>query len=151
MTEITTALIKELRDTTGVSVMKCMKALEEAGGDVARAEEILRKSSEASVRSKADRTLAAGAVGSYVHDGTIGALVLLSSETDFVAKNPEFMALAREIAMHVSAMAPESTEALLGQPFIKDPSKTVADLISEATQKFGERLELSTFARLSAR
>lgn len=149
--EITTELIKSLRDKTGVSVMKCKTALQEAGGDLSQAEAILRKSSDASVKSKADRTLAAGSVGSYVHDGTIGALVLVSCETDFVAKNPEFAFLAREIAMHVSAMAPESNEALLTQPFIKDASKTIADLVSEATQKFGERIELSTFARLSAR
>lgn len=149
--EVTTEKIKELREKTGVSVMQCQKALAEASGDVGVAEQILRKNSAASVKSKADRTLAAGAVGSYVHDGTIGALVLISCETDFVAKNPEFSTLARELAMHVSAMAPESTEALLEQSFIKDDAKTVGDLISEATQKFGERIELSTFSRLSAR
>lgn len=149
--EITTEKIKELRDRTGVSVMQCQKALQEAEGDVARAEQILRENSASSVKSKADRTLAAGTVGAYTHDGSIGALALLSCETDFVAKNPEFSALAREIAMQVSAMAPESNEALLAQPFIKDSARTIADLISEATQKFGERIELSTFSRLSAR
>jgi len=150
--EITTDSIKELRGMTGgVSVMQCKKALEEAGGDLQKAVVILKKHSTASVLKKAQRTLAAGTIGDYSHDGTIGALALLSCETDFVATNPEFGALARELAMQVAAMDPENTEALLEQPFIKDGSKTVRDLLSEATQKFGERIEVSRFARLSSR
>jgi elongation factor Ts len=143
--------IRDLRERTGVSVMQCQKALSEAGGDLEKAEELLRKNSASSVKSKADRTLGAGCVASYIHDGVVGAMVLLSSETDFVAKNPEFAALAREVAMHVSAMAPETVEELLAQPFIKDTGKSIQDLLSEATQKFGERIELSSFKRLSAR
>jgi len=192
--EITTDSIKELREMTGVSVMQCKKALEEAGGDLSKAEVILKKHSAASAEKKADRSLAAGAIGSYIHDGGIGAMVLLSCETDFVAKNPEFVALAREIAMQVAATnpayvstdeipqeakqtatsvfekevadKPEAMRAkilegklgsyfrdqvLLEQPFIKDEAKTVRDLLNEATQKFGERVEVSRFARLSAR
>lgn len=149
--EITTDSIKELRDMTGVSVMQCKKALEEADGDSAKARIILKKHSAASALKKAERTLAAGAIGSYVHDGAIGAMVALSCETDFVAKNPEFGALARDIAMQVAAMDPEDTDALPGQPFIKDESKTVQQLLNEATQKFGERVEVSRFVRISAR
>lgn len=192
--EITTATIKELRDATGVSVMQCKKALEEAGGDLAKAEVILKKHSAASAEKKADRSLAAGAIGSYIHDGAVGAMVLLSSETDFVAKNPEFVALAREIAMQVAATAPVYTEmsevpeeakaaatevflkevadkpaemqekilegkmnsyfrdqVLLEQAFIKDESKTIQQLLNEATQKFGERVEITRFARISTR
>lgn len=192
--EITTEIIKELREMTGVSVMQCKKALEEAGGDLMKAEVILKKHSAASARGKADRTLGAGAIGSYVHDGNIGAMILLSCETDFVAKNPEFEALARELAMHVAAtnptyltsekIPPEAKEAasavfqkevadkpknmqdmildgklasyfsdhvLLEQHFIKDETKTVRDLLNEATQKFGERVEVSRYARFSAR
>ncbi|MDO8624078.1 MAG: elongation factor Ts [bacterium] len=149
--EITTEIVKQLRDRTGVSVMQCKKALEEAEGDVAKAEEILRKHSGASALKKHDRTLGAGTISSYVHDNTIGAMVLLAAETDFVAKNPEFEALAREIAMQVSAMDPENTEALLEQPYIKDESKKIKDLLNEATQKFGERVEITQFARFSAR
>ncbi len=104
--EITTNSIKELRDKTGVSVMQCKKALEEADGDLAKAEVILRKHSAASAEKKADRSLGAGAIGTYVHEGAVGAMVLLSCETDFVAKNPEFAALAREIAMQVAATNP---------------------------------------------
>ena len=192
--DITIDLIKELRDMTGVSVMQCKKALQEADGDVRKAEVLLKKHSAASALKKAERDLAAGTIGSYTHDGSIGALVLLSSETDFVAKNPEFGTLARELAMHVAAMNPlyattdeipeEAKRAatavfekevadkpaamrekilegklsayfrdqvLLEQPFVKDESKTVRDLLNEAVQKFGERVEVSKFVRLSAR
>ncbi|MHB0865896.1 MAG: elongation factor Ts [Minisyncoccota bacterium] len=192
--EITTNSIKELRDLTGVSVMQCKKALLEADGDLKKAEVILKKHSAASAEKKADRSLAAGVIGNYIHDGAVGAMVLLSCETDFVAKNPEFATLARELAMQVAATNPAyvttdeiSEEAkatatdvflkevadkpadmqakilegklanyfrdqvLLEQPFIKDESKTVRDLLNEATQKFGERVLVSRFARLSAR
>ena len=149
--ELTTDIIKQLRDATGVSVMQCKKALEEVGGDLTKAIDVLKKHSGASALKKADRELAAGTIGSYTHDGNIGAMVLLSCETDFVAKNPEFFALARELAMQVAAMDPENTEDLLEQPYIKDAGKMVRDLVNEATQKFGERLEISRFARFSAR
>jgi elongation factor Ts len=192
--EISTDTLKLLRDRTGVSVMQCKKALQEAGGDIDKAEVILRKRSSEAAEKKADRELAAGAIGTYVHDGSIGAMVLLSSETDFVARNPDFAALARDIAMHVAATDPKyATDAdikeeeknaamsvfaaevegkpeemkekilagklasyfkdfvLLDQPYIKDESKTIRDLITEASQKFGERVEVSRFARFSAR
>lgn len=192
--EISIETVKALRDKTGVSVAQCKKALEEAGGDIDKAEVMLRKKSGAAADKKADRALAAGYIGSYVHDGAIGAMVLLSSETDFVAKNPEFGTLAREIAMQVAATnptyvndteiaddakqaaiavfekevegKPEEMKAkilegklasyfrdsvLMNQPYIKDEGKTVRDLVTEASQKFGERVEVSKFARFSAR
>jgi elongation factor Ts len=105
--EITSAQLKELRDQTGISVMQCKKALEEAGGDMAKAKIILQKKGGEAAQKKSDRTLGAGSIGSYVHStGEVAALVLLSSETDFVSKNDEFSALAREIAMHVAAQNP---------------------------------------------
>jgi elongation factor Ts len=192
--EISTDTIKVLRDKTGVSIMQCKKALEEAEGDMDKAEVILRKRSGAAADKKADRDLGAGAIGVYVHEGAIGAMVLLSCETDFVARNEEFPTLAREIAMQVAAtnptylsdadIAPEALEAakavfkaevadkpadmqekilegkmasyfkdqvLMNQPFIKDEGKTIRDLITEASQKFGERVEVTKFVRLSAR
>lgn len=104
---ITTEQIKDLRDRTGVSVMQCKKALEEAGGDAEKALVILRKISKTVAEKKADRTFGAGAVAAYVHTtGTVGAMVELVCETDFVAKNEDFKALAREIAMQVVATAP---------------------------------------------
>jgi elongation factor Ts len=192
--EISMDAVKGLRDKTGVSVMQCRKALEEAGGDIEKAEVILRKRSGAAADKKADRELGAGAVATYVHGGEIGAMVLLSCETDFVARNEEFPQLAREIAMQVAATNPSylaetdipedakeaaravfieevkdkpadmqekilegkmasyfKDQVLLNQPYIKDEGKTVRDLVTEASQKFGERVEVTRFARFSAR
>jgi elongation factor Ts len=142
--EINSEQVKELREKTGISVMECKKALMQAEGDMDKAIAILRERSSAMADKKADRALGAGTVSSYVHNSAqVGAMVLLSSETDFVSKNEEFVALARDIAMHASAMRPASVEEALTQEFIKDPSKTIAALLSEATQKFGERVALS--------
>jgi elongation factor Ts len=149
---ITTEQIKELRDKTGISVAECKKALEETGGDMDKALAFLKERAAAAVGKKADRELGAGAIGSYTHNtGQTGAMVLLSSETDFVSKNEEFVALARDLAMHAAAMRPASVEELICQPFIKDGEKTVADLISAATQKFGERIEVTQLAVFAVR
>lgn len=192
--EISIDVIKTLRDKTGVSVAQCKKALEEAGGDIEKAEVLLRKKSGAAADKKSDRELGAGVIGSYVHDGAVGAMVVLSCETDFVAKNPEFPALAREIAMQVAATDPQyltdaeiaedkkaaameiftkevegkpeemkakilegklasyfQSSVLMNQPYIKDDSKSVRELVAEASQKFGERVEITKFARFSTR
>ncbi len=106
--EITTEIIKKLRDETGVSVMQCKKALEEAGGDLEKAKIILRKISKQAADKKVGRSLGAGAVASYIHgNGSVGAMVELLCETDFVARNEDFKALARDLAMHITALAPE--------------------------------------------
>lgn len=145
--EITSELVKQLRDRTGVSVMECKKALVASDGDMDKALAILSEKSSAAVAKKADRELAAGSVATYVHNTMqMGAMILLASETDFVSKNEEFVALSRDIAMHAAAMRPADVEELLEQPFIKDPSKTIRDMIAAATQKFGERVEISKFA-----
>lgn len=193
MANIGTEEVKALRDRTGVSVMECKKALEEAGGDMEKALVILRKKSAAAAEKKADRTLGAGVVAAYVHTTKeVGAMVLLSSETDFVSKNEEFVKLAYDIAMHAAATMPafisrdqvteESTRAaravfekeaadkpeamreniikgkmdaylservLLEQPFIKDPSVTIGDMIKSASQKFGEKVALTDCTRFS--
>ncbi len=104
---ITTEQIKELRDKTGVSVMQCKKALEEAGGDMDKAMIILRKKGSDIASKKSDRTLGSGRIASYIHgNGSVGSLVELWSETDFVSKNDEFYALAHDIAMQVAATNP---------------------------------------------
>ncbi len=109
---ITTDDVKALRDETGVSVMQCKKALEEAGGDMEKARMILRKNSASAASKKSERTLGAGIVGSYVHSNKkMGALVELFCETDFVAQNPEFVDAANDLAMHITAMAPEFTRS----------------------------------------
>lgn len=106
--EITSTQIKELRDKTGISVMQCKKALEEAGGDMDKALIILKKKRSEAAEKKADRELGAGAIGVYVHNtNEVAAFVKLASETDFVSKNQEFVKLASEIAMHVAAMNPK--------------------------------------------
>ncbi|MCR4311262.1 MAG: elongation factor Ts [Candidatus Taylorbacteria bacterium] len=106
-TPITTEQIKSLRDESGVSIMQCKKALEEAGGDREKALIILRKKGGDIAAKKSDRTLGAGVVASYVHsNGSVGAMVELSCETDFVAKNEEFKQMAYDIAMHVAALSP---------------------------------------------
>jgi elongation factor Ts len=105
---ITTEDIKALRDETSVSIMQCKKALEEAGGDMEKARMILRKNSASAASKKSERTLGAGTVGSYVHSNKkIAAMVELFCETDFVTQNPEFIELANDLAMQVTAMAPE--------------------------------------------
>jgi elongation factor Ts len=140
---VSTEVVKALRDETGVSVMECKKALEEAGGDRVKALDILKARAGAAVGKKSQRTLGAGVVASYVHGkGQVGALVLLLCETDFVSNNEEFRTLAHDIAMQVAAMHPEDISALLAQPFIKDASKSIGDLVSAAVQKFGERVEI---------
>lgn len=106
--EITSTQIKELRDKTGISVMQCKKALEEAEGDMDKALIILKKKRSEAADKKSDRVLGAGAIGAYVHNtNEVAALVMLSCETDFVSKNEEFIALARDIAMHVAALSPK--------------------------------------------
>jgi elongation factor Ts len=113
--EISIDTVKELREKTGLSVMQCRKALEEAGGDMDKAEVILRKRSAEAADKKSDREIGAGAVGMYLHDKAIGAMVLLACETDFVSKNPEFETLARELAMQVAA-ATRSTSRVKKSP-----------------------------------
>ena len=148
---ISTEEIRSLRNETGLSVMECRKALEEAQGDRAKALEVLKARGAAIAAKKSDRALGAGAVVAYIHaDGTVGAMIELSSETDFVAKNPEFKKLAYEIAMHIAAMNPADVGELLDQEYIKDSSKKITDLVNGAIQKFGERTEIRRFARFSS-
>ena len=105
--EITPAQLKELRDKTGISVMQCKTALQEAEGDMDKAVIILKKKRSEAADKKSDRELGAGAVGSYIHNtNEVASLVLLSCETDFVSKNEEFIDLAKDIAMHVAATSP---------------------------------------------
>lgn len=105
---ITTEQIKDLRDQTGVSVMQCKKALEEAGGSIEKALVILRKKSGDMAAKKADRTFGAGTVQAYIHStGNVGSVVVLMCEIDFVSGNEGFKSLARDIAMHVTASNPK--------------------------------------------
>lgn len=132
--------------------MECKKALVEAGGDMQKALAVLGVRSVAMAAKKQDRELGAGTVAAYVHSTSqVGCMALLLCETDFVSKNEEFVALAHDIAMHASAMRPESVEVILTQPFIKDAERTIEQLIQAATQKFGERIELAKFEVFSVK
>ncbi len=107
MANISTDLVKELRNSTGLSIMQCKKALEEADGDMAKAIVLLQKKGAGISAKKADRTFGAGTVAAYIHtSGTIGSILELKCETDFVAKNEEFKSLAYSLAMHVAAANP---------------------------------------------
>lgn len=165
MTIITTEIIKELRDKTGVSVMQCKKALEEAGGDIEKALEVLREIGSAQAEKKADRTLGGGIVHSYIHSNKkVGVLLELNCETDFVAGNEEFVSLANDLVLHIAGMAPdfisetdvpESDKAdesykdrvLLNQPFVKNPDITIEQRINEVIQKTGEKVAVGRFVR----
>lgn len=139
-----TSLIKELRERTGLSFDIIRKALDEAGGDRQKALDLLSAQAGAAAAKKSERTVKDGAIGSYVHTtGKVGALVQLACETDFVARNSDFTALAKDLAMHASAMRPATPEEMLEQPFIKDPSLTVRDLINQYIQKLGENIQLA--------
>ncbi|HEV3229155.1 MAG TPA: translation elongation factor Ts [Solirubrobacteraceae bacterium] len=108
MAEIDAKEVKALRDRTGAGLMDCKSALTEAGGDIERAIEILRVRGQAKAAKRGERTASEGTVQSYIHaNGTVGALVEVDCETDFVARNPEFVAFARDVALHVAAAAPE--------------------------------------------
>jgi elongation factor Ts len=147
---MSTELIKELRDETGLSLQQIRVALEEAGGDKAKALELLKAKSADIASKKSDRTLGAGAVAAYIHSGeTVGAMVELLCETDFVAKNPEFKNTAKDIAMHIAAMNPTDVGELLTQPYIKGGGETIGEMINNTIQKFGERTEIGKFTRFS--
>jgi len=185
--------VSELRQRTGAGMMDCKRALEEAGGDMDKAAEILRKKGIAKAAKRAGRTASQGIVLSYIHHNhQVGVLVELNSETDFVARNEAFRELAREIAIHIASADPIGVSAsdipqdlvdrerriaeeqvaaegkpenirakivegklkkfvaertLLEQPYVKDDSKTVGDLVKEVSGKLGEVVTVRRFAR----
>ncbi len=139
--------IKKLREVTGAGVMDCEKAFEGSGGDFDKAIRIINERGLIKAQSKSERKTGAGLLESYVHNGRIGVLLEIRAETDFVVRSEPFRALAHELAMHISAMAPEDTESLLRQPFIKDESITVEDLIKRTVGKIGENIRVEKFCR----
>lgn len=147
--KITLDQIKKLRERTKAGVMDCRMALEASGGDMEKAAAWLMKKGIAGAAKRQERETANGYVGAYTHhDGRVGALVSLACETDFVARTDDFQALAREIAMQVAATEPEDLAALLAQPWIREASKTIDDLVKEMSGKTGEKVVLKGFCRL---
>lgn len=161
----TAAEIKALREMTGAGIMECKEALESAGGSQEKAAELLRAKGFAQAAKRSDRETTEGVVEAYIHTGgRVGALVELGCETDFVARTPEFRELAHNVAMQVAAMAPvyvsESEIAqdderppaqvtLLMQPFIKDTSRQVGEIVQELAAKVGENVKVVRFSRLA--
>ncbi|MDO8493278.1 MAG: translation elongation factor Ts [bacterium] len=147
---VTAEQIKKLRDMTGISMMQCKSALDASGGDVDGALAYLKEKGVEVAAKKSDRALGAGIVQAYIHsNGTIGALIELNCETDFVARNDEFKALAYDLAMHITATNPVDLSTLLLEPFVKNPDETIGTLINNRIQKFGEKIELGKFVRYS--
>lgn len=161
--EISAADVKSLREKTGAGVMACKRALTETQGDVGKAEELLRQQGLASAEKKANRVASQGIIDCYLHaGGRIGAMIEVNCETDFVARTPEFRALVHDLAMQVAATNPtyvrpedipegvevEPKEAcLVLQPFIKEPSQTVQDVIVSTIAKVGENIRVRRFSR----
>ncbi|MGB2580663.1 MAG: elongation factor Ts [Minisyncoccia bacterium] len=137
---ITTEQIKELRELTGISIMQCKKALEEASGDKEKALLILRKKSGDIATKKGDRELGAGVVESYIHSNkSVGALVELSCETDFVARNEEFVIMARDIAMHITATNPQYLDET---EITEDVRAKVIDMFKKEVEESGKPAEI---------
>ena len=163
--QVTADMVRALRDSTGAGIMDCKRALEAANGDVGKAEAELRAKGMSKAAAKSGRATAEGFIESYIHAGSrIGALVELNCETDFVARTAEFKELAHNIAMQVAAMAPAFIDGselsaddarrpeevcLFQQAFIKDPSKTVGELVVELKARVGENIRVRRFARFS--
>jgi elongation factor Ts len=161
--EVTTAQVKELREMTGAGVMDCKRALQEADGDMTKAADILRDRGLSAAEKKSHRTTEQGLVECYIHaGGRIGAMVEVNCETDFVARTDDFQKLARELAMQVAATGPLSVSkedlppiaegkpeelCLLLQPYIRDPSRTVQDIVNDVIAKTGENVQVRRFAR----
>ena len=194
MTEISAALVKQLRDATGAGMMDCKRALAEADGDLDRAAEILREKGLASAAKRADRAADQGRIDSYIHfNNTVGVLVEVNCETDFVANTEEFGRLVKDVALHIASPAaptylsrdevpsdvldaerriaeaqareqgkpddvvPRIVEGkleayfkdhcLLEQPYVKDDSKTIRQLLDEVGAKLGEKVAVRRFVR----
>ncbi len=170
---MTTAQIKELRDKTGAGIMDAKRALEATNGDMQAAVEHLRKQGIESAGKKAGRSANQGLIISYIHGGRIGVLLELNCETDFVARTDDFQTLGRDIAQHIVGMYPryirpeevpadvreserrvrgsdedvDKALVLLAQPFVRDPKRTVGEMVQEAIGKLGENIVVRRFTR----
>lgn len=193
MAEITAAMVKDLREKTGVGMMDCKKALQETDGDFDKALDVLRKKGIAKAAKRADREAKEGTVASYIHPGSnLGVLVEVNCETDFVANTDGFNEFAKNVAMHIAAASPVAVRreevdraevdkemeilkeqalasgkpenivekivqgriekfysevVLLEQPYVREPEKTIQDLLNETIAKVGENVSIKRFAR----
>ena len=192
-TGISAQQVKELRTKTGVGMMDCKRALAECGGDMEKATRLLREKGLASAKKRIEKTAEQGVIETYLHIGQqIGSMVEINCETDFVARNSEFLELAHQVALQIAALKPQYLDrksvpeevvrseeevfrarcqvegkpekvwdriiggmldkyfqdiCLLEQPFVKDPSMTVAELVTQVSAKMGEKVEIRRFDR----
>ena len=143
---ITAQIVKELREKTGLSVLECKKALEQAEGDQAKAINILSAQTQAQAEKKSERQAQQGIIEAYIHqNGKVGVLLELFCETDFVANNKIFKELAHNIAMQIAALNAQDASQLLDQQFIKNPEKTIKDTINDYIVKLGENIKIGKF------
>ena len=192
MADITAAAVRQLRDTTGIGMMDCKKALQETDGDMEKAVDYLRKQGLSAVEKRAGRDANEGVITSYIHPGSrLGVMIEVNCETDFVARTDDFQAFARDVAMHIAAEQPIAVGredldqvavekekeiyleqaknegkpdniaekivtgrldkyvqevCLLEQSFVKDPDRTIQDLVTELTAKIGEKITIRRFS-----
>ncbi|MEK7581592.1 MAG: translation elongation factor Ts [Patescibacteria group bacterium] len=140
--------IKKLREKTGAGIADSRRALEEAKGDLKRAEELVKSWGIEKAATKSDREVKAGLVDTYIHgNGRVGVILEINCETDFVAKTDEFKNLSHEVAMQISAMNPKDVGELLKQVYIRDSGKNVEQLVKETIAKVGENIVIKRFVR----
>ena len=140
--------VRTLREATGVSMMECKKALEEAGGDMEKATQLLKARGASVAQKKSSREQRSGTVHAYVHGGRRGAIVKLLCETDFVARAEAFQTLAHDLAMQVVASEASTVDELYALPFLKDESMTVKEHIEQVIGVIGENITVAEFTRL---
>lgn len=162
--------VKELRESTGCGIMDCKRALAEANGDMNKAKDLLRQRGLEMAIKKGGRAANEGRVEAYIHNGNkIGVIVEVNCETDFVGRNDDYIKFTKDLAMHIAAMSPKyikkedvsadvlagqadqkdflKANCLLDQAYVKDPSKSVGDLLNELVAKIGENIVISRFTR----
>ena len=140
--------IKKIREKTGASIMGIKQALEEAGGDSEKANEIIKKKGLAKADEKVHREIKAGIVKTYTHNDRVGVVLKVGCETDFVARSEPFQQLVHNLAVHIVAMNPANVEELMVQPFVKDEKTSVENLVKEVIAKTGENIKIDEFYRL---
>ena len=140
--------VQKLRDVSGAGVMECKRALVDAKGDFGAAVKLIQERGLSKMEKRAGRETGAGLIHSYVHNERIGVLLDMRAETDFVVRSEPFKKLAHDLAMHIAAAAPVDIQSLLAQPYVKDESKTVSDIIKEVITRVGENITVNTFSRL---
>lgn len=150
MAAITAGMVKELRETSGAGMMDCKKALEHTDGDIDKAIEYLRENGLAKAAKKAGRIAAEGVVTVVVEGDTKAAIVEVNSETDFVAKNAEFLNFTQDVAAQALATSATTVEDLLAEAFVSDATKTVEEVLASKVAVIGENLKIRRFEKVEA-